>query len=209
LSSLFAGVLSRFFARVWADGFPVEYRVEGQRLSLGFRGSWRSYYLVLRRGLEGEDLYSMTLTGTDFYDFAVSGPGGLRLQAHLLPKYMGEVGGQLGVHEALVWSERMLDFEEGGLEEVRHPPEPLRRVYRERVAGVASAEPVYMRRPYLPEYVLCLRVGGVLVAAAWYNAIGGRVEGLVEAPHLLKSCLAALHLLPRGRGASAGASGSS
>lgn len=194
LAGLFDRVVAVLFARAWADGFPVEYRLLGQSLEIGFRGRWRRYYLVLRRAADGGDLYSMTLTGTDFYDFAVSREGRLEFQAPLLPKYIGEVGGQLGVHEALVWSERMRDFEEGSLEELKHPPEPLRRAYRD-LSRVVDAKPVYLRRPYLPEHLLALRVGDMIIAVAWYNAISGRVEGLIENPSLLKSCLASLHLL--------------
>ena len=188
-------LIDEYFIGVWSLGFPVHYQLRGTRIKLTFRGIAREYTIVIRKGLENSTIVSLTYTGLDYYDLARINRSRIEYDYYNLPKYMGEVGGQLYAYEGLVWSERLYDAYHNSLRLLRDPPGQLASVIERIESNVTkivkwcTIDVVAYVRPHLPEYAIAIKCDERRVIVAWYNEISGRIEGLIDEPLILVSVL--------------------
>lgn len=188
-------LVDEYFTGVWSLGFPVYYQLKGTRIKLVFRGVEREYTIVLRKGLKNSTIVSLTYTGLDYYDLARIHKSKIEYDYHNLPKYMGEIGGQLYAYEGLVWSERLYDAYFNNLQLLKDPPTHLASIIEKikvnvtEITKLRDADFMVYARPHVPEYAIAVEYCKRRVIVAWYNEIGKRVEGLVDEPQILVSIL--------------------
>ena len=187
-------LIDEYFTNIWSLGFPVQYQLKGTRIKLVFRGVEREYTVVLRKGFKDSTMIvSLTYTGFDYYDLArIDGPK-VEYDYYNLPKYMGEVGGQLYAYEGLVWSERLHEAYFDNLQPLEKLPSHLTDIVEKVKFDIAKTINLYnvdvavYTRLHVPEYAIAFEQCKKRIIVAWYNEISERAEGLIDEPQILLS----------------------
>ena len=191
-------LIDKYFIGIWSLGFPIHYQLIGTKIRLIFKGIERIYTIVVRRGLENSTIISLTYTGLDYCDLIRINRSKTQYDYHNLPKYIGEVGGQLHAYEGLIWSERLYDAYHNNLQPLKVLPEQLTSVVRKieydiaKIAKLQNVDIVVYARSHLPEYAIAVEHNRRRIIVAWHNGISMRTEGLINEPSILVSVLGKL-----------------